>query len=435
MVVSHYNADGGLIETADPAERERGVGDLTLAAVTVLLPTYNRCTLIDESIRSILGQTLPPSEIIVIDDGSTDDTERVVRSFAPRVTYVRKDNGGKSTALNHGLALVSGDFILVMDDDDLLPPTAIARHVAALTTTPGADFSYGRFSRFRGDAADAHASTDVEPVPAADERRLAIKLMERCYLTNPTWMVRAAAQRRAGRYSEELKRGQDFDMLLRLARDNEGVFIDDLVLWQREHVAERGPSTERVTTDVTIDLWIKYNRLMLETLDQNWCDADFRPHVDRLIEGTERLAVLQRSVLMMVHRVYDRGIHHLDRYLAMLGDEEPTEEELFAASYLLGNRHGIDDLFVADNPLAHAFATRALPRSLRLAFAFELRWRLIRAVKRMWIQRFKNLVMFGIGTFGPGILMQLPFQNWSERRRTCGLSPTTPVADVESAPS
>jgi glycosyltransferase involved in cell wall biosynthesis len=390
-------------------------------SVTILLPTFNREKMIAESIASILGQTWLPGEIIVIDDGSTDQTETVVRSFGSRVQYIRQDNGGKSSAINRGLALAKGNFILVMDDDDLLPPKAIERHLSALSQNPNADFSYGRFSRFRGACLNAACSTDVEPVPANDHRRLVIKLMERCYLTNPTWMVRTSAQRRSGPYNERLKRGQDFDMLLRLARHNEGVFIDDIVLWQRDHIAPRGHDGERVTTNVTINLWIRYNLLMIEQLDSEWSDEDFRPYTDSPDTQT-RLAVLERATLMLVHRAYGRGTQHLDRYLRILGTDEPTTEELFAASYLLGNRHGIENLFVRHNALERIFENRNIPQSLQLAFAFELRWRLFRAVRRFWLRRLAHLAVFGIRVFGLRILAQLPFQNWNEQRRTRGIT-------------
>ena len=391
------------------------------ASVTILLPTFNRDKMIAESIESILCQTWLPGEIIVIDDGSTDQTEAVVRRFGERVWYVRQDNGGKSTAINRGLGLAKGDFILVMDDDDLLPPDAIERHMLALSQNPGADFSYGRFSRFRGASSNAPVSTDVEPIPADDHRRLVIKLMERCYLTNPTWMVRTSAQRRSGLYDEKLKRGQDFDMLLRLARHNEGVLVDHIVLWQRDHVAPRGQDSECVTTNVTINLWIRYNLLMIEKLDSEWSDEDFRPYIN-FPDRQMRLAVLQRATLMLVHRAYRRGAVHLDRYLTMLGTEEPTDDELFAASYLLGNRHGIENLFIRNSPLEMLLGSRRIPQSLRLAFAFELRWRLVRAVRRFWPARFVHLIRFGVRVFGFWVLAQLAFQNWGEQRRTRGIT-------------
>ena len=90
-------------------------------SVSVIMPTFNRAGLIAESLRSLFEQTYPISEILVVDDGSTDNTSEVVAEFADRVRYVKRENGGKNAAINTGLTKVSGDLVWIMDDDDLAP--------------------------------------------------------------------------------------------------------------------------------------------------------------------------------------------------------------------------------------------------------------------------------------------------------------------------
>lgn len=76
------------------------LGDRLESPVTVIIATYNRSKYIAQSLASVLGQSRPPAQVIVVDDGSTDDTQNVLAAYDDRIEYIRKKNGGKSTALN-----------------------------------------------------------------------------------------------------------------------------------------------------------------------------------------------------------------------------------------------------------------------------------------------------------------------------------------------
>jgi glycosyltransferase involved in cell wall biosynthesis len=89
------------------------------ATVSVIIPTYNRARFVSEAIDTALAQTLPPQEVIVVDDGSTDDTPQRVAAYAdPRVVYVRQANAGPATARNTGIARAKGDLLALLDSDD-----------------------------------------------------------------------------------------------------------------------------------------------------------------------------------------------------------------------------------------------------------------------------------------------------------------------------
>jgi glycosyltransferase involved in cell wall biosynthesis len=104
-------------------------------AVSVVVPTYNYAAFLPRCIESVLSQSLKPLEIIVVDDGSTDNTETVVSRYNG-VTYVRQDNAGVSRARNHGLALARGDYIQFLDADDWLAPNKLSLCVAHLSKHP-----------------------------------------------------------------------------------------------------------------------------------------------------------------------------------------------------------------------------------------------------------------------------------------------------------
>lgn len=92
---------------------------MTLSAVSVIIPTYNRAAWIGATLRSVLAQTHAPREVIVVDDGSADDTESVMRAFGPAVRYVRQVNAGVSAARNRGASLATSDVIAFVDSDDV----------------------------------------------------------------------------------------------------------------------------------------------------------------------------------------------------------------------------------------------------------------------------------------------------------------------------
>ena len=100
--------------------------------VSVVIPTYNRREFVQRAIRSILGQSRPADEIIIIDDGSTDGTEDVVLKNFPRVRYVRQKNQGISAARNLGIQTSSGDWIAFLDSDDEWLPKKLEKQVQAL---------------------------------------------------------------------------------------------------------------------------------------------------------------------------------------------------------------------------------------------------------------------------------------------------------------
>ena len=107
-------------------------------AVTVLIDTYNHERFIEEAIVSVLEQDFPPAEmeIVVVDDGSTDSTPDVVRKFAPRVRYARKENGGQASAFNFGIPMAQGEIIAFLDGDDWWAKAKVSTVVEILSSRP-----------------------------------------------------------------------------------------------------------------------------------------------------------------------------------------------------------------------------------------------------------------------------------------------------------
>src|SRR5215471_14162103 len=107
--------------------------------VSVILPTFNRARFLPDALESIFVQGLPNVQVVVVDDGSTDDTEEVVAAYGKRVQYVRQENGGPAAARNTGLSLAKGSFISFLDSDDIWLPGKMNAELSAFEDAPWAD--------------------------------------------------------------------------------------------------------------------------------------------------------------------------------------------------------------------------------------------------------------------------------------------------------
>ncbi|HZO87540.1 MAG TPA: glycosyltransferase family 2 protein [Chthonomonadaceae bacterium] len=111
--------------------------------VSVVIPCYNQARYLDQAIDSLLAQTYRHVEIIVVDDGSPDNTHEVAARYGDRVRYVRKENFGLPAAVNTGILHATGEFLIYLDADDYLWPDMIARLVNAAQEHPGAAVYHG----------------------------------------------------------------------------------------------------------------------------------------------------------------------------------------------------------------------------------------------------------------------------------------------------
>jgi glycosyltransferase involved in cell wall biosynthesis len=109
---------------------------MSYVPVSVVIPTYNSARFIAQALKSVLAQTTRPAEIIVVDDGSTDDTPQVLEAFRPHVRYIRQQNQGVSAARNNGVASATGEFVAFLDSDDVWHPRKIEFQIAVFARNP-----------------------------------------------------------------------------------------------------------------------------------------------------------------------------------------------------------------------------------------------------------------------------------------------------------
>jgi len=130
--------------------------------VSVIIPTYNRAALLCEAVDSVLQQTYRNIEVIVVDDGSTDDTTAVMEKYGDRVRYSRRPNAGVNAARNLGFKQSKGEFIALLDSDDLWAPYKLELQVRLLRFFTDVGFTFSNFHIFKG------ASPQFDPTLIVD---------------------------------------------------------------------------------------------------------------------------------------------------------------------------------------------------------------------------------------------------------------------------
>ncbi len=254
----------------------------TSRSVTVIIPTFNRSRYLGAAIQSILAQSLPATEIIIVDDGSTDDTPAIAQGFGAPVRYVRKENGGKSTALNLGLEHARGELIWMFDDDDIAAPKGLHYMVEGMAR-PDTDFVHGAYVTFRSEEYSGQgmldiASKDVEHGGSClGLYGLHISLMMQNFVMQPGMLVRRECYDALGPFDEKLIRSQDYDMLLKLARRFKGRPVDEVVFCQRHHRGRRGSLKNPVGAGKVNEAWIAYDRIIFERILDDYALMEFLP--------------------------------------------------------------------------------------------------------------------------------------------------------------
>lgn len=197
--------------------------------VSVIIPCYRQAQFLAEAIESALAQTYADVEVIVVNDGSPDDTAAVAARYDVR--YVERENGGLADARNAGLAMSRGEFVVFLDADDRLTPDAVRIQVAVLSADPALGF-VGGHSRYISREGQPQ-QTDPARWPGADTYA---ELLRRNRIRHPAMvMFRRSVFNRVGGFDTTVDACADYDMYLRVSRRYPVVFHDAVVAEYRRH--------------------------------------------------------------------------------------------------------------------------------------------------------------------------------------------------------
>ena len=192
--------------------------------VSILVPCHNAAAWLGETLDSALAQTWPCCEIVVIDDGSTDDSLARARAFEARgVRVAAQPNRGASAARNHALRLSRGEFIQFLDADDLLAPDKIERQMRALVATPAGCIAAGPWGRFTHDPAAAVFSPEENWRDATPVEWLALNFAGRGMMPPAAWLTPRTLTDAAGPWDERLSLNDDGEYFCRVLLASAGV--------------------------------------------------------------------------------------------------------------------------------------------------------------------------------------------------------------------
>ena len=207
---------------------------MTDPLVSVLMPVYNSRQYLAQAVDSVRQQTLPAWQLIIVDDGSTDDTPRLLRAYDddPRIICLRQENAGPATARNTALARATGRYTAFLDSDDLWPPDYLARMTAALEASPETVLAFSGWQ---------YVDEEGQPLPQAIGvhqgmvARLRDDLAWRNQLMPSGVVARREALAACGGFDPDLRGTEDWDLFLRLMALGPFAGVPDVLMWYRTH--------------------------------------------------------------------------------------------------------------------------------------------------------------------------------------------------------
>lgn len=231
--------------------------------VSVILPTHNRAQLVDRAIRSVLAQSYPSFELIVVDDASDDETPQLVRAFDdPRVRYLQLESNRRAAAArNLGVEEARGDLLAFQDDDDIWLPDKLRQQVPALLAEP-AEVGLNICSHIKVRSGRAlHVGGEKHWSSLRFDAGL--EGLDFSLVATPGWLLRRECFERVGGFDERMRCWDDWELAARLAQQFRFTHLDE-VLWLQDRRRD-GPGMFDNSANFAND-----HRIIAETLAADW---------------------------------------------------------------------------------------------------------------------------------------------------------------------
>lgn len=193
--------------------------------ISIIMPVFNTAVYLEQAVSSILNQTYPHWELLVVDDGSVDDSWSILQKLSAKDNRIRifhQKNSGVSAARNAGLKHVCGDFLCLLDSDDWLPPQSLELRLKKFSESKRIYFVDGYVEIFSG---HSHTSQRIwRPVFTGRPLQKLLRLSDQCFF-GPTWMIRWPQQ--GFIFDEEIKHGEDLLFYITLADLGDYAFVKE----------------------------------------------------------------------------------------------------------------------------------------------------------------------------------------------------------------
>lgn len=266
--------------------------------VSIVIPTYNRASLIGQSLKSALAQTYKNCEIIVVDDGSTDNTRQVVESFGPAVRYISKDNSGPSPTRNLGIREAKGEYVAFLDSDDLWEPTKIEKQLRCFEQNPDRGMvscNYRFIDQNNAVIKDPGAYPGYVPAPYLINDMVRLQFP---FAATSQFMFRRSIFEKIGAFKENLRISEDVDLLIRVGVKFPIGYVDEVLVSVRLHENHSMRETPRH------EIWLNSVRVYQSHADEI---RQIVPKPERFFANFYALA--GNSALLSSKRIIALGLH------------------------------------------------------------------------------------------------------------------------------
>ncbi|MEM7688751.1 MAG: glycosyltransferase family 2 protein [Pseudomonadota bacterium] len=347
-----------------------------MTRISFLMPTFNRAHYVAQSIRSVAAQMAPEDELIVINDGSTDETSTVLAALDERFTILNQENAGKSTALNRAMDQATGEFIWVCDDDDLLCEGAVEKLLSLLGDT-NVGWAFGRYTRF---SEIDGVTRDLGPAhwPDLSEGSVLRHVLEDAFMMQHGALVRRSVYDQVGPFDGSMLRSLDYEMFVRIALAARAAHTSDLIFQQRKHPGARGPASMLHAAGKSESVWKEWDRRIFERL-RSQLGAGFYASLFRCENAdiARRAGLLQRATIMARHDLWSEALEDWETAATISNEPlHPLEQDICKRA--MAGRHGFDGA-LSEPTMARLKALRhssSVARGITDALMDGLIWRL-----------------------------------------------------------
>jgi glycosyltransferase involved in cell wall biosynthesis len=288
---------------------------------SIVIPAYQAAEVVGDAVRSALEQTVHAREVIVCDDGSTDDLDAALAAYLDRIVVVRRPNGGPAAARNAAIAAASGEFVAMLDADDVYEPTRLEALGALAASRPDLDILATDLVLEEDGAVRGRFYDTVEFATA--NQRLAI--LESCFVACPA--LRRVKVLEAHGFDETLAVAEDWDLFMRLilAGARAGLVPEPLMRYRRHH--------STATADRARSLWARVT-VLEKARREATLTAPERAFLERCLGRARTRARLNEAAVLAST---GRGARRLLLRLALSG-ETPAPTRLMAAASAVAPR-------------------------------------------------------------------------------------------------
>lgn len=256
-----------------------------MTRISVVMPTFNRAASLQRAIDSVLCQTHPDVELIVVDDGSTDDTQAILEKYGSRLTaIVLAGNRGGNHARNRGVERASGEIVSFLDSDDEFLPHKLAFVAGYFAGHAEIDGLVDSFEIRYPAAANRPAVPRRNPVLDDSAALREAVFARRLYKATPAISARRQALLDIGMFDESLRRRQDMDLILRLSKTHRCASTDQ-ILWIKHWTANAISSKQNTFLLATLDICQRHPDYLSVPAYRRGLDRDLGRHFWRLLQA------------------------------------------------------------------------------------------------------------------------------------------------------